>query len=167
MSASSYWGPLYPPSQLYSGICRQRFFSPPPFRERQTAPSRQQSMFLWGSSLSFASIISAFAVYAINQTILRPTIAYGTTATFLSTAEKFDHRIIFGLFPWHAASILIFASMVLVVKLFLDYLLASEAGLALRALEDPEAGELVLSRIGIPPGAVKAMGLAIGNGLVG
>ena len=114
-----------------------------------------------------SSIISAFAVYAINQTILRPTIAYGTTATFLSTAEKFDHQIIFGLFPWHAASILIFASMVLVVKLFLDYLLASEAGLALRALEDPEAGELVLSRIGIPPGAIKTMGLAIGNGLVG
>ena len=114
-----------------------------------------------------ASIISAFGVYAINQTLLRPTIPYGTESTFLTWAEGIDRGLLFMRVPWHPVAILLFAVLVLVLKVGLDWLLASEAGLALRALEDSQAGEGVLARLGVRPGAIKVLGLSIGNGLVG
>jgi putative tryptophan/tyrosine transport system permease protein len=114
-----------------------------------------------------ASIISAFAVYAVNQSLLRPTIPYGSQPTILSWAERIDRDISFGNIPWHPAQIIVFVAIVLFAKFALDWLLDSEAGLALRALEDPDAGEAVLARLGVSPGAIKTMGLSLGNGLVG
>lgn len=114
-----------------------------------------------------ASIISAFAIYAVNQILLRPTVPYGSSETLLTWSERLDRSIDFQRIPWHPASILVFALVAFVVKLGVDRLLASEAGVALRALEDFDSGEGVLSRLGISVGSIKAMGLGVGNGLVG
>jgi ABC-type cobalamin/Fe3+-siderophores transport system ATPase subunit len=62
--------------------------------------------------------------------------------------------------------ILIIIGVVLVVKLLMDLFLASEMGLAFRALEDEEAGEIVLLRQGLSPNFYRILALAAGNGVI-
>lgn len=93
-----------------------------------------------------AGILSAFALYAINLMMLRPTLAYESAPTILSAVTEFDREILFGGSAWHPYAIGLLFAVVLPVKLLLDWILNSEFGLALRALEDEDAGSATLRR---------------------
>lgn len=111
-----------------------------------------------------AGIVSAFALYSINLLMVRPTLPYGSKATILNPFETFDRTVGDG--AWHPSAILYFTLVVLAVKVVLDLFLSSETGLALRAMEDLEAGEATLERIGVGAGGVKLVVIALSNALV-
>jgi putative ABC transport system permease protein len=114
-----------------------------------------------------AGILGAFFLYAVNQLLLSPTLPYGAHPTVLSWAELNDRRIQLGHLAWHPYAIGIFLILVVVIKVLLDRGLCSEIGLSLRALEDTDAGEEVLSRNGLSPNAFRFWGVVIANALVG
>jgi putative ABC transport system permease protein len=114
-----------------------------------------------------AGILAAFFLYAVNQLLLSPTLPYGPHPTILAWAEPLDRRIEVGNTAWHPYAILVFAVLVIAVKLALDWYLHSEVGLALRALEDVDAGEEVLRRNGLSPERYRSAGLMMANALVG
>ena len=113
-----------------------------------------------------AGILSAFMLYAVNLMILKPTLPYGNASTVLSGTTELDRSIVFGGVAWHPYTILLFAGVVIGAKLFLDLILASEFGLALRALEDEEAGPVVLRSLGLSPWRFQSFALTAGNALV-
>jgi putative ABC transport system permease protein len=114
-----------------------------------------------------AGILSAFSLYAINLMLLNPTLPYGAAKTVLSPFEVLDRAIVWGNLAWHPFTVTYFLFVVLVIKVALDWVLTSEVGLAIRALEDEEAGDITLRRQGLSPEVYKVLGLVIGNGLVG
>lgn len=114
-----------------------------------------------------AGILCAFFFYAVNQLLLTPTLPYGTHPTILSWAELRDRRIDLAGLAWHPYAIIVFGALVVGVKLILDWYFHSEVGLALRALEDVDAGEEVLRRNGLSPDAYRCTGLMAANCLVG
>lgn len=114
-----------------------------------------------------AGILSAFSLYSINLMLLHPTLPYGTSETVFSPIEPLDRAITWGNMAWHPLAIVYFFFVVVLLKLILDRFLVSEIGLAMRALEDEEAGEPTLRRRGSFPGSYKALGLVLGNALVG
>jgi putative ABC transport system permease protein len=114
-----------------------------------------------------AGILGAFLLYAVNQLLLSPTLPYGSHSTILSWAELHDRKILAENLPWHPFAIMIFVLLVGLVKLGLDWYLHSEVGLALRALEDTDAGEEVLQRSGLSPGKYRFAGVVMANALVG
>ncbi len=111
-------------------------------------------------------ILSAFVLYSVNVLLLTPTIPYKDHATLLSPFEKWDNAIDAGGLTWHPYVIIFLSLVVIGTKLLLDRFLASEAGLALRSLEDEHAGEYALERKGFSPALFKLLGLALGNGIV-
>jgi len=111
-------------------------------------------------------ILSAFVLYSVNVLVLTPTIPYKDHATLLSAFEKWDSTIDAGGLTWHPYVIIFLSLVVIGTKLLLDRFLASEAGLALRSLEDEHAGEYALERKGFSPALFKLLGLALGNGIV-
>ena len=114
-----------------------------------------------------AGILSAFLLYAVNQLLLSPTLPYGYHRTVLSWAELHDRKILAENLPWHPFAIVIFVLLVGLAKMGLDWYLHSEVGLALRALEDADAGEEVLQRNGLSPGKYRFAGVVMANALVG
>jgi len=115
-----------------------------------------------------AGILAAFALYSVNLMILHPTIPYGLSETVLTYWETFDRSITAtSRVPLHFASIGFMLFAVLLAKTLLDFFLASELGLCMRALEDEEAGSAVLFRLGLRPRRIKALALVMGNSLVG
>src|ERR1700682_1320219 len=114
-----------------------------------------------------AGILGAFFLYGINQLLLSPTLPYGAHTTVLAWAELHDRQIAIGSLPWHPWAILIFGVFVVAVKLLLDSYFHSEVGLALRALEDADAGEEVLRRTGLSPDKFRFVGVVVANALVG
>lgn len=114
-----------------------------------------------------AGILGAFFLYGINQLLLSPTLPYGSHATVLAWAEWHDRQIAVGNLPWHPCAIVIFGLVVGGVKLLLDWYFHSELGLALRALEDADAGEEVLRRNGLSPDRFRFAGVVMANALVG
>ena len=116
-----------------------------------------------------SGILSAFVLYSINLLLLTPTLPYGDKGTLLSLAEKLDRQIVTPPLQvgWHPWVILIFFGFVLAVKLLMDVFLASEMGLAFRALEDEDAGEIVLLRQGLSPNLYRTLALTAGNGVIG
>ncbi len=112
-----------------------------------------------------AGIVSAFALYSVNLLMLRPTLPYGGSVTVLTRLEAYDRSV--GAGAWHPTAILYFAVALAAVKVLLDLFLSSEAGLALRALEDQEAGETTLDRLGVNQAEVKWVVIGLSNALVG
>lgn len=115
-----------------------------------------------------SGILSAFVLYSVNLLLLAPTLAYQQHRTPFSTLEILDRQIITpGIaVAWHPYAILFMAVMVIVVKAGMDWFLASEQGLVLRALEDEEAGETTLRRLGLSPNRYRTLALVAGNGLI-
>jgi putative ABC transport system permease protein len=113
-----------------------------------------------------SGILSSFGLYALNVLLLTPTIAYGDRATVLSPFERQDRLILVGGGSWHPWVIGVFLLTVVVLKVGLDWFLDSETGLALRAIEDDDAGETSLERQGLSPRRYKVLALCLGNGLV-
>jgi putative ABC transport system permease protein len=111
-----------------------------------------------------AGIVCAFALYSVNLLLVRPTLPYGSAATALTRLEAFDRGV--GAGAWHPAAILYFALVLGSVKFLLDLFLGSEVGMALRAMEDAEAGETTLERLGVNARGVKWIVVALSNGLV-
>jgi putative tryptophan/tyrosine transport system permease protein len=114
-----------------------------------------------------SGILAAFLLYAVNLLMLHPTLSYGANRTILSWAESLDRDIGAAGMAWHPYAILVFGMVVFFMKSVLDWYLNSEVGLALRALEDVDAGDEVLKRIGLSPDAYRCAGLAIANMLIG
>jgi putative ABC transport system permease protein len=116
-----------------------------------------------------SGILSAFVLYSINLLLLTPTLPYGDSGTLFSMAERLDRQIATPPLQvgWHPWVILIFCGFVLAVKLLMDVFLASEMGLAFRALEDEEAGDIVLLRQGLSPSMYRMLALTVGNGVIG
>jgi putative ABC transport system permease protein len=114
-----------------------------------------------------SGILSSFGLYALNVVLLTPTIAYGDHATVLSHFESRDRLILIWGGGWHPWVIATFLVAVLVLKVALDWFLGSETGLALRAIEDEDAGETSLERQGLSPRRYKVLALCLGNGVVG
>ena len=114
-----------------------------------------------------AGILATFVLYSVNLLLLTPTLAYGSRATLLSFFEANDGQITSGNISWHPWVIGCILGLVVGAKLLLDRFLDSEVGLALRALEDQDAGELVLERQGLSPDRYKMLALVLGNAIVG
>ncbi|HUN86666.1 MAG TPA: ATP-binding cassette domain-containing protein [Terracidiphilus sp.] len=113
-----------------------------------------------------SGILSSFGLYALNVILLTPTIAYGDKVTVLSPFESRDRLILTSGIGWHPWAIGVFFIAVFTIKAGLDWLLDSETGLALRALEDEDAGENSLKRQALSPRHYKVLALCIGNGVV-
>ena len=116
-----------------------------------------------------AGILSAFVLYSVNLLILTPTLPYEGHATLFTVAERFDRSLVSPSLAvgWHPAVLLVMVSVLLLVKVGADVFLASEMGLALRALEDEKAGETALLRHGLSPDRYRLLALGIGNGVIG
>jgi energy-coupling factor transport system ATP-binding protein len=114
-----------------------------------------------------AGILSAFLLYSVNLLILTPTLAYGDHRTVLSRLEEIDRTFSAARLSWHPCVIVFFCSVVLASKLVMDWYFNSEAGLALRALEDESAGIFALERQGISASWLKVFALAAGNAIIG
>ena len=115
-----------------------------------------------------SGILSAFVLYSVNLLLLTPTLPYSGKNTLFTAAEKIDRQVITPSLSvsWHPVVILVLLGAVLAVKLLMDAFLASEMGLALRALEDEEAGESVLLRQGLSAGKYRFLALGFGNAVV-
>jgi putative ABC transport system permease protein len=113
-----------------------------------------------------AGILASFALYAVNVMLLTPTVAYGDSPTLLSRLELKDRLIVAGGGSWHPWVIGGFLLVVIGVKGALDWLLASQTGLVLRAMEDEEAGESTIERHGFSPRLVTFTALCAGNAIV-
>ena len=113
-----------------------------------------------------SGILSSFGLYALNVLLLTPTIAYGDNTTVLSPFESRDRLILAAGGGWHPWVIGVFLLTVVALKVGLDWFLDSETGLALRAIEDEDAGETSLERQGLSPRRYKVLALCLGNGLV-
>lgn len=113
-----------------------------------------------------AGILGAFALYSVNLLLLRPTLPFGHAPTVLTRFEVFDRSLDWAGLAWHPAAIAYFALTVLFVKGLLDFFFASELGLVFRVLRDETSGEELVTQLGFSAGWLKAIGLALGNGLV-
>lgn len=105
-----------------------------------------------------AGILTMLALYSINLRIMGnranvPLLGHDTLYTWFASN---------GITGW--ALILVLAVVVLVVKLALDWFLGTDMGLGLQATGDNE--EMVRS-FGVSTDAMKIVGLAVSNGLVG
>jgi putative tryptophan/tyrosine transport system permease protein len=114
-----------------------------------------------------SGILSAFVIYSINLMLLTPTVAYGDRTTLLSAFEVKDRAIVAGTGSWHPWAIALLCLLVLATKMALDRFLDSEVGLAMRCLEDEQAGEYALERQGLSPDRFKVIALCVGNSIVG
>lgn len=114
-----------------------------------------------------SGILSAFVFYSLNMILLTPTIPYKQQHTLLSVFEEMDSNFTAGGYTWHPYVVILLLLVVIGTKLILDRFLESEAGLALRTLEDEHAGEYALERKGFSPALFKLLGLALGNAIVG
>ncbi len=116
-----------------------------------------------------SGILSAFVLYSVNLLLLNPTLPYKDATTLLTAAENLDREIVTESLNvgWHPWEILILLGVAVGVKMLMDAFLSSEMGLALRALEDENAGESVLLKQGLNPSIYRALALAAGNGVVG
>lgn len=115
-----------------------------------------------------AGILSAFVLYSVNLLLVKPTLPYRDHATLLSAPEALDRTVQMpGLVvSWHPWVLLTIGGTVLAVKWLMDRFFASEMGLALRALEDENAGESALLRHGLSPGRYRVFALGVGNAIV-
>ena len=113
-----------------------------------------------------AGILSAFVLYSINLMLLTPTLAYGDQSTLLSLFEERDRLIVAANASWHPWVIGFLLVVVVCTKVGLDRFLGSEVGLALRCLEDEQAGEYALERHGLAPSRLKLLALCLGNSIV-
>lgn len=105
-----------------------------------------------------AGILTMLALYSINLRIMGdranvPLLGTETIYSWFSSA---------GISGW--TLILVMAIIVLIVKLLLDWFLGTDMGLGLQATGDNE--EMVRS-LGVSTDAMKIVGLAVSNGLVG
>jgi putative tryptophan/tyrosine transport system permease protein len=116
-----------------------------------------------------SGILSAFVLYSVNLLLLTPTVPYQGHETMLTTVERLDRQVITPdvALSWHPWALLLMGGLVLTVKLAMDGFLASEKGLALRALEDEEAGDSALLRQGMSPTKYRLLALAAGNAVIG
>jgi len=113
-----------------------------------------------------AGILSAFVLYSVNLMLLTPTLAYGDHATLLSLFEARDRLIMAANASWHPWVIGFLLVVVVFTKVVLDRFLRSEVGLAMRCLEDEQAGEYALERYGLTPSRLKLLALCLGNAIV-
>lgn len=105
-----------------------------------------------------AGILTMLALYSINLRIMGdranvPLLGTDTIYTWFSSS---------GISGW--TLILVMAVIVLIIKLLLDWFLGTDMGLGLQATGDNE--EMVRS-LGVSTDAMKIVGLAVSNGLVG
>lgn len=105
-----------------------------------------------------AGILTMTGLYSVNLRVMggRSNIPLLREATLVTKAQ--DHLG----FEWGA--ILLFAFIVLIIKVLLDYFLHTEIGLGLRACGD---NEKMIKALGVDTDLYKIFGLAIANGLVG
>jgi len=113
-----------------------------------------------------AGILSAFFFFSINLMLLTPTLAYGDRMTLFSWFEKRDRFIVIANTGWHPWVIGLLLIIVWSLKVVLDRFLRSEVGLAMRCLEDDQAGEHALERHGLAPSRLKVLALCLGNAIV-
>jgi putative ABC transport system permease protein len=113
-----------------------------------------------------SGILSTFVLYSINIMLLTPTIAYGDHRTLFSWFEDHDRLILVGNLGWHPWVIGLLVLIVVGVKVGLDWFLQTEVGLALRCLEDEQAGEYALERNGLAPARFQILALCLGNAIV-
>ena len=113
-----------------------------------------------------AGILSAFVLYSVNLMLLTPTLAYGNHLTLFSWCEDRDRLIVFANMGWHPWVIGLLLIVVVGAKIALDRFLRSEVGLAMRCLEDEQAGEYALERHGLAPSGLKILALCLGNAIV-
>jgi putative ABC transport system permease protein len=113
-----------------------------------------------------SGILSAFVLYSVNLMLLTPTLAYGDRRTLFSLFEERDRLIVAANVGWHPWVIGLLLVVVLSVKVMLDRFLRSEVGLAMRCLEDEQAGEYALERHGLAPSRLKILALCLGNAIV-
>jgi ABC-type multidrug transport system ATPase subunit/ABC-type uncharacterized transport system permease subunit len=99
--------------------------------------------------------------------ISAPTKSVEDKVNILQWFRKRDQIAIYGINDLHIFQIFVFAAVVICVKLCLDHFLASEAGLAVRALEDARAGANVLRKNNQSPEWLKAISLVAANAMVG
>jgi putative ABC transport system permease protein len=113
-----------------------------------------------------AGILSAFVLYSVNLMLLTPTLAYGNHPTLFSWFEDRDRLIVLANTGWHPWVIGLLLIVVVGAKIVLDRFLRSEVGLAMRCLEDEQAGEYALERHGLAPSRLKLLALCLGNAIV-
>jgi putative ABC transport system permease protein len=113
-----------------------------------------------------AGILSTFVLYSINVMLLTPTVAYGDCPTLFSWFENQDRLILVANAAWHPWVIGLLVVIVLGVKVALDWFLGTEVGLAVRCLEDEQAGEYALERNGLAPSRFQVLALCLGNAIV-
>jgi putative ABC transport system permease protein len=113
-----------------------------------------------------SGILSTFVLYSINIMLLTPTVAYGDHRTLFSWFEDRDRLILVARNAWHPWVVGLLVLIVGAVKIGLDWFLQTEIGLALRCLEDEQAGEYALERNGLAPARFQVLALCLGNAIV-
>ncbi len=104
-----------------------------------------------------AGILTMTALYSVNLRIMgRANIPLLRQPTFITILEETG-------LPQQYVPLLFFFSLVLIVKLVLDWFLHTEIGFALRATGD---NPQMIRSLGVNTDAMKVLGLALANGLV-
>lgn len=104
-----------------------------------------------------AGILTMTSLYSINLRIMgRSNIPLLRETTMLTAIENWG-------FPERYIALAVFAVVVLLVKLLLDYFLHTEMGMSIRATGD---SPLMIASLGVNTDRIKIFGLAMANGLV-
>jgi len=104
-----------------------------------------------------AGILTMTSLYSINLRIMgRSNIPLLRETTLLTVIKDWG-------FPEHYLALIVFALIVLLVKLLLDYFLYTEIGMALRATGD---SPVMIESLGGNTDHLKILGLGLANGLV-
>lgn len=104
-----------------------------------------------------AGILTMTSLYSINLRIMgRSNIPLLRETTILTIIEKWG-------FPDRYIALTVFAVLVLLVKLLIDYFLYTEIGMAIRAAGD---SPVMIESLGVNTDQIKILGLGLSNGLV-
>lgn len=114
-----------------------------------------------------AGLLSSFGGFAIALLFTQGTLSLHTIPTPFDILKAIDFPWVAGVAPLHPSQIAVSAILVLIAKLIIDSFLASELGLAFRAMEDDHSRSVLLPAIGLSKWRMLALGVVSGNILCG
>jgi ABC-type Mn2+/Zn2+ transport system ATPase subunit/ABC-type uncharacterized transport system permease subunit len=110
-----------------------------------------------------AGLLSSFAGFSGTLLLTQGTVSLADTVNPLNVLITLDSQWFWHNIPLHPFEVALFLGIVLLLKAMCDHFLASEVGLAFRAMEDSRSSEQLLNSIGIAPEKMTAVGLIAGN----
>lgn len=110
-----------------------------------------------------ASLLTSFGGFSVALLFTQGTLSLHAINTPMDALKAFDFPWVIGNIPLHPSQIGLFALLLVLAKISLDRFLASELGLAFRAMEDERSRESLLASIGISHWRMLAGGLLFGN----